>query len=319
MAIHDRALRPVGPASAAPGAGTRQHHGWGQVVQLVRDLVQADALANPHRVAPTVTGQYATSVVVGSFRCELMRARDLSVDAIEELKRRDSAPLLVLPDVLDAAQDSGLVREGIPFMDKRRILHAAWDHGHAERALAVLGTMPGGEQALALSRMLATIEPGRAEWQRFQSFCVDVLRYLFVPPLNPPKVERANASGGNRPDVILPNYSREGFWEYVRNCYKADLIVADAKNYTEPVGKDEVLQVANYLSSHGTGHFGLIIARRGGNSGADEARRRHWGHDQKMITILDDADITAMLTAKAAGREPTDVLLPKLENIRLDV
>lgn len=56
-----------------------------------------------------------------------------------------------------------------------------------------------------------------------------------------------------------------------------------------------------------------------GNSGADEARRRHWGHDQKMITILDDADITAMLTAKAAGREPTDVLLPKLENIRLDV
>lgn len=54
----------------------------------------------------------------------------------------------------------------------------------------------------------------------------------------------------------------------MRNQYQADYFVADAKNSGRPLKKDEVLRIANYLSQHGTGLFGMLVCRHGLNAAA---------------------------------------------------
>ena len=50
----------------------------------------------------------------------------------------------------------------------------------------------------------------------------------------------------------------------------------DAKNYTEPISKEQILQLANCLSQHGTGLFGIILTRTGDDSSAQYVRREQW-------------------------------------------
>ena len=47
----------------------------------------------------------------------------------------------------------------------------------------------------------------------------------------------------------------------MRTHYEAHLVVAEVKNLSRRPGKDEILQVANYLNPRGTGLFALILAR----------------------------------------------------------
>ncbi|EPH0774632.1 hypothetical protein ACPTG1_13135 [Pseudomonas aeruginosa] len=94
----------------------------------------------------------------------------------------------------------------------------------------------------------------------------------------------------------------------------------DAKNYTKKVSKKDVLQIANYLKSHGAGLFGLIISRRGGDlSGCEVTLREQWLVHQKMIIILDDEDVVSMLLAKSDGRAPEQVIGSKIEQFRLSM
>ncbi len=66
----------------------------------------------------------------------------------------------------------------------------------------------------------------------------------------------------NRRDFILPNYATDGFWRFLRDHYDADYVVAEVKNLRGSLGKNEIPQVANYLSPHGTGLFALLLIRQ---------------------------------------------------------
>ena len=103
------------------------------------------------------------------------------------------------------------------------------------------------------------------------------------------------------------------------NHYRADFIVAEAKNYVTPVSKQAVLQLANYLSRHGTGLFGILLTRHGLNAGAKWTRREHWVLHDKMIISLDDEDMQQMLLTKLAGNSPADLIQQRIEDFRLRI
>jgi hypothetical protein len=105
----------------------------------------------------------------------------------------------------------------------------------------------------------------------------------------------------------------------MRNHYGADYIVAEAKNVTSPVDKLAVLQLANYLSRHGTGLFGMLITRRGLNENAKWTRREHWVLHNKMIIGLDDEDMQQMLLTKLVGNKPENLIQQKIEDFRLRI
>jgi hypothetical protein len=84
-------------------------------------------------------------------------------------------------------------------------------------------------RATQLTHRLSLLPGGKANWSLYQRFCVEVLENLFCPPLERALYENANESKVNRRDIILPNYSTDGFWQFMRSEYAADYVVIDAK------------------------------------------------------------------------------------------
>jgi hypothetical protein len=169
----------------------------------------------------------------------------------------------------------------------------------------------------ALLDRLAQTPPGRADWSAYQSLCGDVLSFLLCPPLSQPISESANKSRINRRDFVLPNYATSGYWDYMRSYYQAHYIVVDAKNYIGNVKKKEILQVANYLSAHGVGQFGMIVSRTGGDRSAELTRREQWIIHRKMIVLLNDDDMRQMISLRAANIDPAELIRQKIEDFRL--
>ena len=96
-------------------------------------------------------------------------------------------------------------------------------------------------------------------------------------------------------------------------------MVVDAKNYTHEVQKSEVLQLANYLSIHGPGHFGIIVTRKGGDNSALVTRREQWIMYGKLILILNDDDVKQMLESKDASDDADWLIRQKIEDFRLSI
>ena len=145
------------------------------------------------------------------------------------------------------------------------------------------GIAPGGEQSLRpgydLAARLAGIRPGTAGWPAYEKYCEDLLSFLFVPPPNPPIPQSRDERHVNRRDYVLPNYATDfGFWQFMRTHYEAHLVVAEVKNMSRGPGKNEILQVANYLNQRGTGLFALILARTDLDQAARWTCREQWVH-----------------------------------------
>jgi len=169
-----------------------------------------------------------------------------------------------------------------------------------------------------LLRRLGNIQLGKNGWQAFEQFVEDLLNLLFVPPLNAVISQSSNENGVNRRDFILPNYaSPDTFWGFLRVHYRGDFIVAEAKNYTKPIGKDEVLQLANYLSHHGTGLVGMLLTRKGLAQDARWTGREQWLLYNKLIVGISEDDYRQMLLTHRAGGDPAELIRQRIEDFRL--
>jgi hypothetical protein len=179
---------------------------------------------------------------------------------------------------------------------------------------------PEREPADELLRRLPRIQTGTADWPAFERFSEDLLNLLFVPPLNTAVPQSSNESGVNRRDFILPNYAAgDTFWGFLRTHYRGDFIIAEAKNYTKPVGKDGVLQLANYLSHHGTGLVGLLLTRSGLAQSGRWTSREQWLLHNKLIIGLNEDDYRQMLLTHRASGDPAELIRQRIEDFRLGI
>lgn len=244
--------------------------------------------------------------------------------------------VLAIPGVLAASKQTVALLSGVEVWDGPRLRHWADEldlhvpaYVAAEEA-AYLRTegldasitdashVPGRDHTLL--RNLNNIPKGRRGWAAYENFIEDLLNFLFVPPLNPAIPQRPDGQHANRRDYILPNYSLDGgFWQFMRSHYEAHFVVAEAKNLTDPVRKEEILQVANYLNQRGTGLFAMILARNGMNDTAKWTRREQWVQHGKMIISLDDDDVRQMITTKLVGNDPAEMIRQKVEDFRLAI
>lgn len=160
---------------------------------------------------------------------------------------------------------------------------------------------------------------GRDDWSAYQKLCERILEYLFCPPLGRPNYERANSERTDRRAIVLANWVADpiNFWGQMRAFYGAHLVVVDAKNWVNPISKNEVLKVAHYLKSHGAGRFGMIMSRKGCDQSASICLREYWMGEEKMIIVLNDAEVEQMLTLRRSGGNPSNVIRDKIEDFRL--
>jgi hypothetical protein len=90
-------------------------------------------------------------------------------------------------------------------------------------------------------------------------------------------------------------------------------------NYTKPIGKEEVLQLANYLSHHGTGLVGMLLTRNGLALDARWTSREQWLLHNKLIIGLSEDDYHQMLLTRRAGGDPADLVRQRIEDFRLRI
>jgi hypothetical protein len=169
----------------------------------------------------------------------------------------------------------------------------------------------------SLIQELKGTRPGWANNSKYQKLVGRILERLFCPPLQTPIPEHSDSLRLNRRDFILPNYSEDGFWAFMRTEYSGDFIVVDAKNYSGKIKKPCVLQISNYLKKHGLGLFGMIICRNGEDRNSSQTLREIWAIERKLVIILTDNDVEKMLIEKSAGRSPEVILRQKIEDFRL--
>ena len=171
---------------------------------------------------------------------------------------------------------------------------------------------PARSKAHALREALDAIPPGKVEAIDFQKLWLDAAEFLFSPPLAVPQYEVPDEAKRNRRDIIIENFAESGFWAVARSEYVARYVVIDAKNYSEPIEKRSVLDIAHYLKGHGCGLFALLATRVGAAASAKHAMRENWIAERKMILVLDDSDLKRMLVLREDGADPSLVIRERL-------
>jgi hypothetical protein len=274
------------------------------------------------RVEHTIIVECMTPVLVGS--------RPIG-DAIQQVKSYaellpGSRSVIAIPATIRDSDKAALEAADVELWDLptlaamfARQLSSARS-GHYSRLLADFLARPDTGREELLAAQLAECTPGRTDALVYQSLIGDILELLFHPPLGKPIPQRGDESRANIRDYIMPNYAEKGFWAFLRERYQADYIVFDAKNHSKKLAKADVLQIANYLKPHGAGMFGVIVSRAGGDAaGCEHARREQWVLHRKLVIVLDDEDVRAMLKAKSEGRGPEEVIAQKIESFRLSM
>lgn len=166
---------------------------------------------------------------------------------------------------------------------------------------------------------LVSIPTGKKDWSLYQETIYEIVEHLFSPPLESPKYENADRDLRNRRDIIMENASQNGYWKSIKEDYGGYYIVVDAKNYSKPITKRPIVDVAHYLKPYGCGMFGIIFSRKGiGNAGI-HARKEQWVGNNKMIVVLSDEDVIKMLNEKKEDGFPEEIIREKIAKFRMEL
>jgi len=173
--------------------------------------------------------------------------------------------------------------------------------------------------AAKFRRRLSECPPGKAGWKKFEDICIDVLRYLFVPPLNDPILQPKSYSGIDRRDAVFPNRNIEPMnnWGHLYKELGARMILFEFKNYDiEEIGKEETNQTRNYMKKT-MGRLGIMCCNRQPNAAAHVKRNTVFTEDGKVILFLTVEHLKEMIHIKERGEDPSDLIMDLLEQFYL--
>lgn len=162
---------------------------------------------------------------------------------------------------------------------------------------------------------LNAVPAGLAGWSIFEMVCIEILTYLFVPPLAAPKIQPRTYSGIDRRDAVFPN--REdigtGVWARIFRELDARLVLFEFKNYdASDIGKDEVNQTRNYLTP-AMGRLAIICSNKAPEHQAHIKRNTIFSEDRKVILFLTKDKLEEMLYMKERGDDPGFLIMDEIE------
>lgn len=162
---------------------------------------------------------------------------------------------------------------------------------------------------------LASCPAGTSGWKDFEDVCIDILCYLFVPPLSEPKVQPRSYSGIDRRDAVFPNrnFDTTNGWGLLLQELNARMVLFEFKNYdcTE-IGKDEVDQTRNYLTEP-MGQLAIMVCSKTPGESAHVRRNTVFSAEGKVILFLTKDHIKEMLFIKERGEDPVDLVVDLVE------
>jgi hypothetical protein len=140
-----------------------------------------------------------------------------------------------------------------------------------------------------------------------------MLSDIFSPQLGAPDMQSRSEDGLDIMDAVFPIRGTTAPWATVRSEYRSRFVVAEFKNYVEPIGQRQVESLAQYLWHKAFRSFGLLLSRNGHDAPAAVARRRAWVEHDRLILLLQDTDLVDMTQLWEEGEDPFQLLDAQLE------
>lgn len=171
-----------------------------------------------------------------------------------------------------------------------------------------------------LRRRLATCPPGLMGWREYEDVALAALTCLFVPPLEPPRVQVRTLSGMDRRDAIFPNrvMDTNKSWGLLHKELNARLVLVEFKNYDRlGIGKGETDQVRNYMKPT-MGRLAIVCCNKPPQPEALVRRNQTYSQEGKVILFLTTIDLMEMLDMQGRGEDPSDFIVDCYETFLIE-
>jgi HJR/Mrr/RecB family endonuclease len=175
-----------------------------------------------------------------------------------------------------------------------------------------------------INKMISNLKDcpeGKEGWKDYENICIDILNYLFVPPLIEPKIQSRTESGLDIRDALYPNRCDHTNWQIIRNDYDAKYILVEFKNYStekegSEINKEVVNQARNYLKQT-IGRIAFICSKKKPNNSGIEAQNQAFIEDNKLILFLSNEHLIEMLMRKYRNEEPLDIIIDLIDEFNI--
>lgn len=128
-----------------------------------------------------------------------------------------------------------------------------------------------------LIRRLSDWIPKNNDYTRYESLCVDVLKYLFDDELALWKVQERTYDNLYRFDLIcrIKDGSVSGFWKTIEQFFNSKYVVFEFKNYREQITQREIYTTEKYLYLKALRGVAIIISCHGTDNNAEKRLEDH--------------------------------------------
>lgn len=252
------------------------------------------------------------------------------------LQLPDAKGLLVTSNTLSASAISAIAQStAIEVWDSRQVLQRLAKHPAIEAAIRQiieanvsidsilqasalpLTTSPSNEASIsAVDEMkvaLKNLPCGKDGWRDYERLCAKILTHIFTPELGKPDIQTRSDDGLEIMDAIFPMRSSVPPWSWIRSEYESRFVVAEFKNYCDPIGQRQVESIAQYLWHKAQRNFGFLVSRSDPSESAKAQRRKEWLNG-KYIIFLSDDNLMEMLDLRENKEQPFDLVDAQIEN-----
>jgi Restriction endonuclease len=167
---------------------------------------------------------------------------------------------------------------------------------------------------------LESLAAGEDHAADFEHACIDAITYIFGEDLVSWIDQLRSVDGLHRFDAIARISSGHDFWLSLISDFRTRYVVFEFKNYTDPIGQNQIYSTEKYLYPAAMRGTAVIIARKGANENALRAARGALRETGKLIICLSLDDVYEMLTLRDQGGEVyapvsriLDTMLMKIE------
>jgi hypothetical protein len=166
---------------------------------------------------------------------------------------------------------------------------------------------------------LRGLASGKLTWRKYEGLCDRILRYLFPNDLTGWRQQASTDDELNRFDYVCRVRPTTDFWQFVTSHLNSRYILFEFKNYTEPIEQGQVLTTEKYLLERALRRVGIIFTRCGAEPNALKMAQGAMREHGKLIIVLSDDDVCALLQARERGDDPSDLLFALVDDFLISL
>ncbi|TPQ40119.1 hypothetical protein C2U70_05780 [Bradyrhizobium guangdongense] len=175
-------------------------------------------------------------------------------------------------------------------------------------ALPILTAATKGEAERLIEQLEDHLRQNTLSPSDYEKLCQEVFVYLFDPDLYGFQRQSQTTDGANRYDFICRIKPGNSFWDAVRNDFRTRAILFECKNYEQGIGPDQVYSTERYLFTGGLRTVCFLISRMPPTDGALRAAQGAMREAGKLILLLSNSDLIAMIKLKGEPGGPENYL-----------